>query len=265
MSRLAVWSSRLAWFALLLAALSVIVLRSDLLEIVPALATFGAALTLACLSILLAFGAAVVIWRQGYGGIGRAVTGVFLSLLLLAYPAYLAARAYKLPALRDITTDTANPPRFDAQSRLRPRGTNEYPGAEAAAMQKQAYPDIVPLQVLSNPKVAFDATMAIVTKRKWRVVDARPPSPTRRDGSIEAVARSPVMGFRDDVVIRITPLGNGAQVDARSASRFGSHDLGAHAARLRALLEDIDDAAGTPPEPRAEPEKRPAPRQPARR
>ena len=61
MSRLAAWSNRLAWFALVLAALSVIVLRGDFLEIVPALATFGAALVLAALAILCSFGAAVTI------------------------------------------------------------------------------------------------------------------------------------------------------------------------------------------------------------
>jgi hypothetical protein len=52
------------------------------------------------------------------------------------------------------------------------------------------------------------------------------------------------MGFRDDVVVRIRPAPGGARVDARSASRYGRSDLGANARRIRALLEDIDDAAG---------------------
>jgi hypothetical protein len=75
------------------------------------------------------------------------------------------------------------------------------------------------------------------------------------------------MGFRDDVVIRVSPLGQGSRIDLRSASRYGTADLGANATRLRALLEDIDDAAGNAPEPKPEPEpetkKRPAPRRPA--
>ena len=267
MSRLAVWSNRLAWFALALSALSVIVVRADLLEITPGLVAFGAALVFAGLAILCSFGAAISIWRQGYSGIGRAVWGFFLSVLLLAYPGYLGARAYRLPPLRDVTTDTANPPRFDALSRLRPRGTSDYPGAEIAALQKRAHPEVAPLQVLSNPKQAYDATLALVTKHKWRVVDARPPAPpARRDAVIEAVARTVVMGFREDVVIRITPLGTGAQVDVRSASRYGDRDFGSNARRIVGLLEEIDDAAGTPPEPR--PERRPPAqqqRQPARR
>ena len=271
MSRLAAWSNRLAWFALVLAGLSVIVLRGDLLEIVPALATFGAALVLAGLAILCSFGAAVTIWRQGLSGIGRAVTGFFLGTALLAYPGYLAARAYQLPPVRDISTDLVNPPRFDALSRLRPRGTSDYPGSEAANLQKQGYPDLGSLQVLSNTRQTYDATLALVTKHKWRVVDARPPSPQRRDGTIEAVARTLVMGFREDIAIRITPLQTGAQIDVRSASRFGPHDFGSNASRVRGLLEEIDEAAGTPPEPRAEPQRpqqrQPPPqqRQPARR
>ena len=266
-SRLAAWSGRLALFSLAVAALSVIILRSGLLEIVPALATFAAALIFAGLAILLAFASFIVIWRQGLSGLGYSLLGLLLGLLLLAYPGYLGYRASKLPAINDITTDPANPPRFDVLARLRPRGRTEYPGAATAERQRAAYPDIVPLQLAVPPKTAYDVALALATKRKWLLVDTRPPAPGRRDGSIEAVARTPIMGFRDDVVIRISPLGQGARVDLRSASRYGTHDFGANAARLRSLLEDIDDAAGSAPEPRPEPKKEPPPpkRQPANR
>jgi hypothetical protein len=71
------------------------------------------------------------------------------------------------------------------------------------------------------------------------------------------------MGFRDDVVIRVRTAGDGSRIDARSASRYGMYDFGANAARLRALLSDIDDAVNTaPPDLRAEPEKKPAPKPP---
>ena len=86
------------------------------------------------------------------------------------------------------------------------------------------------------------------------MVDSRPPAAGRREGVIEAVARTPIMGFRDDVVIRVSPLAQGARVDLRSASRYGLHDFGANAARVRALLEDIDDGHGAGAAPRAEEE-----------
>ena len=259
MSKVATWSFRLGLFAFAVAALSIIIVRSGLLEIVPALATFGAALVFAGLAILLAFAAFVVIWRQGLSGLGHALLGLFLGLALLAYPAFLGTRALRLPPISDITTDTANPPRFDVLARLRPRGRTDYPGPAVAALQHTAYPDIVPLELDVPTKAAYDAALALVTKRKWYIGDARSPTLARRDGVIEAVARTPIMGFRDDVVIRVTPVGQGTRVDMRSASRFGNHDLGANASRIRSLLEEIDDTVSSAPEPRSLPEKKALP------
>ncbi len=273
-SKIAVWSSRLGLFAFVVAALSIIIVRSNLLEIVPALATFAAALVFAALAILLAFGGFIVVWRQGYAGLGRALLGLFLGLALLAYPAFLGTRALKLPPITDISTDTANPPRFDALARQRPGDRIDYPGQAVAALQRKGYPDIAPLELDVAPKVAYDAALALVTKRKWTIADTRAPSLARRDGVIEAVARTPIMGFRDDVVIRVTPIGQGTRIDMRSSSRVGGHDFGANASRIKSLLEDLDDVVGSAPEPRSAPEKKPPPpkkgqqpekRQPGRR
>ena len=66
----------------------------------------------------------------------------------------------------------------------------------------------------------------------------------RRDGRIEAVARTPILGFRDDVVVRVRADPDGARVDIRSTSRYGRHDFGTNAARVVALSEAIDDAVG---------------------
>jgi hypothetical protein len=266
-SRLAAWSSRLALFALVVTALSIIIVRSGLLEVVPALATFAAALVFAALAVLLSFLAFVVIWRQGLSGLGSALLGLFLGLILLAYPSYLGYRATKLPAISDITTDPNNPPRFDVLARLRPRDKVDYPGGAIAQAQRKAYPDLAPLQESVPPKLVYDSALALVTKRKWHVVDARPPAAGRREAVIEAVARTPIMGFRDDVVIRVSATSDGARVDMRSASRYGLHDFGANAARIRSLLEDLDDVVNSAPEPRPESEKKaqPAPkRQPKR-
>ena len=266
-SRLAAWSGRLALFALAVAALSIVIVRSGLLEIEPALATFAAALIFAALAVLLSFLGFVVIWRQGRSGLGSAILGLLLGLLLLAYPGYLGYRASKLPAIHDITTDPDNPPRFDVLARLRPRGRNDYPGGAVAQAQRSAYPDIAPLQESVPPKLVYDTALALVTKRKWHVVDARPPAAGRREAVIEAVARTPIMGFRDDVVIRVSTVGAGARVDMRSASRYGLHDFGANAARIRSLLDDIDDGLSSAPEPRPEPAKKAQPpkRAPAKR
>ena len=128
-------------------------------------------------------------------------------------------------------------------ARLRPRGRSDYPGQATAELQRKAYPDVAPLQLTVPAKLAYDTALAVATKRKWLLVDTRAPAPGRA-GAIEAVARTPIMGFRDDVAIRVSAQGgDGSRIDVRSASRYGFHDFGGNASRIRALLEEIDEAA----------------------
>jgi hypothetical protein len=269
-SRLAIWSRRIALFSLAATFIAVIIVRSGALEIVPALSTLAGALMLACLAILLAFAAGIVIWRQGVGGGRQAVTALLIGAALIAYPAYLGIKASRLPSIYDITTDPIDPPQFDAIARLRPRDANPvtYAGLYTAEQQHATYSDIEPDDTTVTPQDAFAAAMKVIAKRKWRVVDARPPQgplprvidarapqPSAvRDGIIEAVARTPILGFRDDVVVRIRPTIDGARIDVRSASRYGRHDVGTNAKRVRSLIEDIDDVLSTPP-----PQKKSAP------
>jgi uncharacterized protein (DUF1499 family) len=271
-SRLAIWARRIAVFSLPVALLAIVIERAGLLEIVPVLATFAAALAMALIAIVMAAIALIVIWRNGVEGLGAAATAVLIGVALLAYPAYLGVKAYRLPAISDITTDPIDPPRFETIARLRSREANPvaYAGLYAAELQRAAYPDIEPLESVVNAQATYDATMAVITKRRWQVINTRAPQPGRRDGYIEAVARTPIMGFRDDVVVRIRAVGQGARVDVRSSSRYGHHDFGVNAARVRALLDDIDDIANVEkPEKPARPVKASQPpakgNQPAKR
>ncbi len=244
-SRLAIWARRIAMFSLPVALLAIIIERAGLLEIVPVLATFAAALAMAVFAILLALIALITVWRHGVEGLGAATAAILIGLAMLGYPAYLAVKAYRLPAISDVTTDPIDPPRFETIGRLRSREANPvaYAGLYSAELQKAAYPDVVSLETTSNAKAAYEAAMTVIKKRRWNVVNEREPQPGRRDGYIEAVARTMVMGFRDDVAVRIRAVGQGARIDVRSASRYGRHDFGTNAARVKALLDDIDDIA----------------------
>ncbi|HEY5067460.1 MAG TPA: DUF1499 domain-containing protein [Xanthobacteraceae bacterium] len=261
-SRLAAWSLRLALFSLIATFVALIIVRSGALDLVPALSTLAGALVLAAVAILLAFGAGIVIWRDGLGGLRQAVLAVLIGVALIGYPAYLGARAYQLPAIYDITTDPIDPPQFDAIARLRPRDANPiaYQGLYAAEQQHAAYPDLDPEDTTASPQEAFDVAMKIIVKRKWRVVDARPPrgavAGRPADGIIEAVARSLILGFPEDVVLRIRATNDGSRVDVRSASRYGRGDLGSNAARVRNLITDIDTVLSAP-QPEKAPEKTP--------
>jgi uncharacterized protein (DUF1499 family) len=252
-SRLAVWARRTAVFSLIATILAIVIVRSGLLEFKPALATFGGALVFSIIALLLAFAAFVVIWREGLMGIGYSLTAIGIGLALLAYPSYLAVASYRLPWIYDITTDPIDPPRFEALARVRPRDANPviYAGLSAAEQQRNAYPEIESLEQEATPQASYDATLAVVTKRKWNIVARRPPE-RGREGRIEAVARTAIMGLREDVVIRVRADGQGSRIDIRSSSRYGSFDFGSNATRVRTLIDDVDDAIGRQkPEPAA--------------
>jgi len=261
-SRLAIWARRIALFSLAATFIAVVIVRSGALDIVPALSTLAGALLLAVVAMLLAGGAAIVIWTEGLGGLREASTAFAIGLALLAYPLYIGVKAYRLPAIYDITTDPIDPPRFEAIARLRPRDANPvtYAGLHIADLQRKAYADIEPDDTTATPQDAYDAVLKVIAKRKWHVVDARPPQAAApRDGHIEAIARTPILGFRDDVAVRVRPTPDGARIDVRSASRYGRHDFGGNAARVRALINDVDDVLAAPtPE-----KKQPAPLPPA--
>ena len=244
LSPLAIWARRLALFAIPVALLAIIFERTGIFEIYPVMVTFGASLALAGAAILLAFIALAVIWFNGDSGTGHAVVAMLISLVVLAYPGYLGYKAYKLPAIYDVTTDPYDPPRFEAVARLRTREANPvaYGGLATYALQRKAYPDIESISAGIGAQAAYDAALSVVNKRKWRIVDERPPLAGRREGRIEAIALSPIMGFRDDVVIRVRATGNAAtKIDLRSASRYGFHDFGANAKRVSELIDDIDE------------------------
>jgi hypothetical protein len=243
-SVLASWARYLAVFALIATVVSIIIIRFGFLEFKPALATFFGALGLAGLSILVAFAAFAAIWQNGSRGMGRILVALLIDVAILAYPAYLGLQYRKLPAIHDITTDPIDPPRFDALARLRTGdGANPaaYAGLYSAEQQQAAYPDIEPVILDVPPQKAFDETLKLITRRKWLIIDERPPQLPRMMGRIEAVARTPIMGFREDIAIRVVPDGAGSRVDIRSASRYFEHDLGSNAVRVTKLIDDLNE------------------------
>lgn len=266
-SGLATWSRNLAVFSVIAVIVSILIVRFGFLEMKPALATFFGALGIAGLSILVGLAAFAAIWQTGARGMSRVLLAFVIDAIVLAYPAYLALQYRKLPAIHDITTDPIDPPRFEALARLRTgEGTNPavYAGLYSAEQQRIAYPDIETVELEMPVQRAYEVTLAIINKRKWTVIDERPPQLPRRIGRIEAVARTPIMGFREDVSIRITADGDDSRVDIRSSSRYFEGDLGSNAARVTKLIEDINTAAEAAANKPVKKAPTPAPKGPAK-
>jgi uncharacterized protein (DUF1499 family) len=195
----------------------------------------GAALALLALLLMLG-GSAPRRWRR------RARWALFINAAVAAWPLYLYYQYETLPRIHDISTDTANPPMFDAVLPLRRGAKNpaDYVAATAAE-QRKGYPDIVPLQLPVAPPVVFDNAERAARAMGWQVVAAAPDKLR-----IEAIDTTLLFGFKDDIVVRITPQGSGSVVDVRSLSRVGGSDFGANAKRVRAYLQRVATASGTP-------------------
>ena len=148
-----------------------------------------------------------------------------------------------VPRIHDITTDTDDPPAFSAAV-LKAReaeqaGTTDY-NQKTAALQKQGYPDLAPLKTALPPDQAFARALAAAQGMSgWTITGS-----DAAQGRIEAYQRTTFMGFTDDVIIRVTPDGNGSRIDMRSESRQGISDFGVNAKRIRAYQEALRQKLG---------------------
>lgn len=248
---LAAWSRRVALFSFQLVLLGTILHRFFSLPTPVALNLFLAGLAGAVIAVLLGLGALGVIWRQGRGGTLSAAAGILVGLVLIAWPAAMVPQYKALPKINDITTDAQAPPEFAVLARSRPRDANStvYPGAAVARLQMEAYPDLRPVVVSRPATETFELVEETVRRLRWELVATQAPQGRGRPGFIEAVERTLVLGFYDDVVIRIDGDQREARVDIRSASRYGAHDFGRNAARVREFFKELQarvDATVTP-------------------
>jgi len=164
------------------------------------------------------------------------VVALVLGLCVAAVPFYVRSTAQSLPFIHDITTDTTNPPTFVDVKPLREDAPNppEYAGEEVASQQREAYPDIQPLESGMDPEALLKLAEDTAREQNWEIV-----SVVTADGRIEATDTTLWYGFKDDIVIRVRATDEGSVLDVRSKSRVGGSDLGKNAARIRDYLDDL--------------------------
>ena len=143
-----------------------------------------------------------------------------------AVPLDYIRRVKTLPYINDITTDTERLPQFSP-----PKAYESH----FAELQQIGYPDLRPLELALPPQQAFARAAEIARRQGWEITAL-----DERARTIEATVTTRWFGFKDDVVIRITPAGAGSRVDMRSKSRAGRSDAGANAHRIREFLVQMD-------------------------
>jgi uncharacterized protein (DUF1499 family) len=105
-----------------------------------------------------------------------------------------------------------------------------------ATLQQRHYPAVKPLVVKHKDKHAvYMAALGLIQDNDWELV-----AEYSEAGVIEATARTPIFGFHDDVIIRISRLSDDTiQVDMRSSSRVGRKDFGVNAKRIQRYMQSL--------------------------
>lgn len=212
--------------------------RSGLLPLGPAFIVLLVGMLASGLALLLA---AVGLVR-GTQPLGLwPVSSLVAAAVTLAVPLAAIAGGMGRPAIHDISTDLADPPRFVAVVPLRGDAANplDARGPELAAMQAGAYPDLSSLRLPGSSVEDVTSRAASVARELgWEVVDVDPAA-----GRVEATDSTSWFGFKDDIVVRVQPSGSETRVDVRSVSRVGQGDLGSNAARIATFLDRLSQSS----------------------
>ena len=150
----------------------------------------------------------------------------------------IGAGALNAVMIHDITTDLDNPPAFvfiqpDDGYRI---NSLIYSGGEVSVTQRRAYPDIETFVSPLPSRRVYQKAVFVASLLGWEIV-AKDLAGLR----FEAVTKTPLFGFVDDIAVRITPLADGTTaVDMRSMSRVGISDLGANAKRIRRFIGELE-------------------------
>ena len=245
------WSVWINRFTIPLFILTILFHRIGLLDTISAMVLFAFSWMGAAISLILGVVSILAIWRIGLDGASSALWGIFLAVAMLVVPIYFSWLAVNYPRINDISTYLEEPITFIQLDGIRPQ--NAAPVATSyrrtADLQRAAYPDIRPLYVGTSTEDTFAAALQVVEGLGWETVGSEAPPDSDQAGRVQAVDTTLIVGFKDDVVVVVSPDAGGSRVDVRSVSRFGQHDFGHNAARIKqfliALSEEITPSLGT--------------------
>jgi hypothetical protein len=241
-SQIAAWSRWLGAFSVPVLAITTIAHRSGLMPTHQALVLVAFAFGFAAVALVLAVVASGFVWHDGRLGGRDAAIGAIWAVLALSPVAYLAVEWVDFPKVTDVSTDAVDPPLYREAAFLRAGRLDSArpPSPQERARIRAAWPEIVTRRFSVGSDLLFFVTRRLVEEEGWKVTEMLQPGGDGERGRIEAVARTLVFGFEDDVVIRVLPEPSGSRIDMRSSIRWGSHDFGRNARRIRGFLDELD-------------------------
>ena len=178
-----------------------------------------------------------VIFMRKTATVSSTVVAVIFAGIAIFMPLNMMDKAKSVPPIHDISTDVVNPPKFVAIAPLRADAPNPvaYAGAETAAQQLKAYPELTTLNYAYPKSELVVATVQAIKNLGWELVNT-----DASQGIVEATETTTWFGFKDDIVVRIKDEGSQRFVDIRSKSRIGRSDLGKNAERIHTFVDELN-------------------------
>lgn len=236
-SRWAVWARQLGSLAVPLLVLPVLMHRERLLASAPFLVVVLFAGIVAALAFLLSLFALVRLWHTGDQGWSKALTGLLFSSLCLVPFAWYGSLALRYPAV----TDVATVPREELPLVFEP-DTLDMPPPQllAPGEQQRVFPNATTRTYPLDAIQLFALVDRMVNAQGWDVRQRREPLAVDDTGRINArIVTLP--GWREEAVLRVSPIAGGAAVDMRSASIGAIHDFGSNGMRIGDFLTALDN------------------------
>ncbi|QND54153.1 DUF1499 domain-containing protein [Phyllobacterium sp. 628] len=196
---------------------------------------------LAVLALLLSIKGFTSLWRRGDRGGPSAFWGAVIALIVLGPFVTTVYQALTLPAIYDISTDLTDPPALFSTSGLRTDQMNPLANdPRSRALQAKAYPEVTGRRYEGSPDRILDGISSVIADNGWTIIDQKGLPGDDEEILLEVVARTWLLGFTSDVVIRLSDEGDTTYVDMRSVSRYGVHDLGDNADRITQFMAALD-------------------------
>jgi len=279
-SKAAIWCLRLALFLIPFFVLVILLYRFAKIDTIQMFILIAFGLLIALLSLVFAIKAISELWTKGYRGGSQVIRGMIITLLVLLPFGYQAFLSIQFPLANDVSTDMLNPPEYINAVNIREanvdKGMNpilQYDDEYAREMIL-AYPRLQSRRYPAGPERVLEAVRIIIDNNKWlltgssgipelksnaesenttELADNEPEEENDEeqieeeiaapdDIFIEALERTFIFGFQNDVIIRIVSEDRNTLVDVRSSARWGKHDFGYNAKLIEGFLQQLDAA-----------------------
>lgn len=233
-SKWAVWARRFGALALPLAAIPVLLHRGHLITSDNFLAVEAAAMACAAAAVSMSFIAFVRLWYTGDQGWGRATIAFIFGVVCLLPAAFFLWQATSIPASPDVSTDFAEPPALVSFVESR------FIGPEERARIEAAYPNARSRTYPIEAPQMYDVVGQLIEDHDWDVRASRAPLGPLDAGQYNAVVTT-LLGFSQEVAVRVAGSADGARVDMRSTSLSSFPDFGQNGQRVEAFLLELDN------------------------